>query len=96
MPVLEHEKSFVNPSCVEHDGAFSVEVEPGTRQVEPSSATRDGNIVCVREGRVRQVMGGIQLYGRPNHEDPFYFDYDNIVCIRKGDGALLWLNNSHR
>jgi hypothetical protein len=96
MPVSESEKSFRNPQSVEYDGPFSVEVEPGAKRVEPASATRTDNVVQVANGRVRQVMGGIQLYGLPDKQDPFYFGYESIVCIRKSDGTLLWLNNRYR
>lgn len=95
LPLTDAEKQFRNPdSYWEHDGSFTVELVPGTsfERVLPNSARWDGINVRVADGRVKQTMGGIQLYGRPNFGDPFYFGYSKIICIRKGDGTLLWRN----
>ena len=88
-------KAFQNPSGYwEHDGAFSVELTPDTdKSVVPSSAEVQGDIVRVRHGRIKQTVGGIQLYSL---ESPFYWDYPRIKVIRDGDDNLLWVNYSYR
>jgi hypothetical protein len=95
LPLTEAEKEFTNSTGYwEHDGGFSVELAPGApvERVLPASARWDGLKVHVHNGRVKQTMGGIQLYGRPNLADPFYFSYKHIICIRKADGSMLWRN----
>ena len=97
MPLTDAEKEFQNPTGYwEHDGGFTVELAQGApvERVLPTSAHWDGVKVHVQNGRVKHTMGGIQLYGLPNLGDPFYFVYDNIICIRKADGTLLWRNDN--
>lgn len=97
MTLTDTEKTFQNPAGYwDYDGGFTVELAQGApvERVLPSSARWDGVKAHVQNGRVKQTMGGIQLYGRPNFGDPFYFGYGNIICIRKSDGALLWRNYS--
>lgn len=95
MPLTEEEKTFQNPKGYwSHDGGFTVEIVEGIRaeDVVPASASLEGNQIRVKNGRVKQTIGGIQLYGRPHFTDPFCFGYDGMVCIRKDDGTLLWRN----
>ncbi len=87
--------SFQNPTGYwEHQGAYSVELTPEaeTNRV-PEGVRVNGTVVTVEVGRVKQTMGGIQLYAL---EKPFYWGYSYIRCIRDGDGKLLWVNNNCR
>lgn len=95
MLVNQEIKDFQNPSGYwEHDGAFSVELVPGTnKNIAPSSVEVQGDTVHVRHGRIKQSMGGIQLY---SHEEPFYWGYSFIKVIRDGQGNLLWVNYKYR
>lgn len=88
-------KMFQNPSGYwKHQGAFSVELtDDAPISIVPSSVVVDGNKVIVREGRIEQTIGGIQLY---SHEQPFHCGYSMIKKIRDGNGKLLWLNNRYR
>ena len=88
-------KTFKNPSGYwEHNKAFSVELTPDAdKSIAPSSAEVQGDIVRVRNGRIKQVMGGIQLY---SEESSFYWGYPKIKVIRDGNGNLLWVNYHYR
>lgn len=88
-------KTFQNPSGYwEYDGVFSVELVKGAdKSIVPPSAQIERNKVVVQSGRIKQTMGGIQLYSQ---ESPFFWGYPNIKAIRDGEGNLLWVNNNHR
>jgi hypothetical protein len=88
-------KTFQNPiGYWEHDGAFSVELTPDAdKSIVPSTAEIQGDIVRVRNGRVKQTMGGIQLHSEGNQ---FYWGYPRIKAIRDGKDNLLWINNNYR
>ncbi len=88
-------KVFRNPTGYwEYDGAFSVELTPDAdKSIVPPSAEIRGDVVHVRHGRIKQTMGGIQLYSEGN---PFYWGYPRIKVIRDGSGNLLWVNYNHR
>ncbi len=95
MVVSQEIKDFKNPlGCWEHNGAFSVELVPGTdKNNAPRSAEVRGNTVRVRNGRIKQMTGAIQLY---SEERPFYWRYSCIKVIRDGCGVLLWVNYDYR
>lgn len=88
-------KTFQNPSGHwKHQGAFSVELtDDAPISIVPSSAVVDGNKVIVREGRIEQTIGGIQLYAS---EQPFSWGYSMIKEIRDGDKNLLWINSRYQ
>jgi hypothetical protein len=88
-------KTFQNPSGYwEHDGAFSVELtSDADKSIVPPSAEVRGDTVHVRNGRIKQTMGGIQLYSEGS---PFYWGYPRIKAIRNGNGGLLWVNYNYR
>lgn len=88
-------KTFRNPSGYwSHDGAFSVELtDDADIGIVPSSAQVLGRVVQVENGRIKQSMGGIQLYSR---EHPFFWGYNKIKVIKDGSGNLLWVNNNYR
>lgn len=84
--------NFNNPTGYwEYDGPFSVELVPDTPTdiVPKNGAAVKGNIVAIHHGRIKQTMGGIQLYA---YEQPFYWSYSSIKAIRRPDGSLVWLN----
>lgn len=95
MPTTQDTKTFKNPSGYwEHNGAFSVELVGGAdKSIIPSSAQIRGNTVVVQSGRIKQTIGGIQLYSQ---ESPFYWGYPWIKVIRDSEGNLLWVNYNHR
>ena len=88
-------KSFKNPSGYwEHEGSFSVELTPDADKSKvPLSVSVRGDIVHVHNGRVKQTMGGIQLY---SNGSPFYWGYPRVKVIRDGNGNLLWVNYNYR
>ena len=88
-------KTFQNPSGYwEHDGAFSVELTKNAdKNIIPSGTKIEGDVVIVDHGRIKQTMGGIQLYSL---ERPFYWGYNLIKAIRDGAGNLLWVNHGYR
>jgi hypothetical protein len=93
--VSQNIKTFQNPSGYwEHDGAFSVELTlDADKSIIPLTAEVRGNTVHVHNGRIKQTMGGIQLYSEGS---PFYWGYPRIKVIRDGDGNLLWVNHDYR
>ena len=84
-------KTFQNPSGYwEHRGSFSVELTKGAKKnIVPTSAKVQGNIVHVKHGSVEQMMGAIQLYSLGY---PFHWGYSQMKVIRDGSGNLLWVN----
>lgn len=88
-------KTFENPTGNwEYNGAFSVELVPGAdKSVVPQTAIVDGDIVRVNKGRIKQSIGGIQLYSEGN---PFYWGYIWIKVIRNKNDDLLWVNYNYR
>ncbi len=79
----------------EYNGTFSIELTPGAPKhgVPKMGTTIEENIVYIRNGRVKKVLGGVQLcvYGQS-----FYYPYSMMKAIRNGDGNLLWQNNEYR
>jgi hypothetical protein len=57
-------KTFKNQTGYwEHDGAFSVELTPSAdKSIVPPNAEIRVDTVHVRHGRIKQTIGGIQLY----------------------------------
>jgi hypothetical protein len=88
-------KTFQNPSGYwEYDGAFSIELTPDAdKSIVPPGAEVQGDIVRVHHGRIKQTMGGIQLYSEGR---PFYWGYPRIKAIRDENGNLLWVNYDYR
>ncbi len=86
--------SFVNPDGYwEHQGAFSVELtQRAGRAHVPATVRFEGNIAYVDTGRIKQTVGGIQLY---SFEKPFFWPYDRMRVIRNKDGKLLWVNKDY-
>ena len=84
-------KTFRNPTGYwEYEGSFSVELtSDADKSIVPSSAEIRDNTVHVRHGRIKQTMGGIQLYSK---DSPFYWGYPYIKVIRDGNRNLLWVN----
>lgn len=96
MPIQNQDtKTFKNPSPYwEHQGAFSVELTPDAdKSIAPATTEIRGDTVHVKQGRIKEVMGGIQLYSL---ESPFYWGYPRIKAIRDGNGNLLWVNYDYR
>lgn len=87
--------AFKNPSGYwSHDGSFSVILtDDATTDHVPRGAQVDGHTVRVQNGRVKQVMGGIQLYA---NDEPFAWGYKYIKEIRDGKNNLLWQNFNYR
>jgi hypothetical protein len=87
--------TFKNPAGYwTHQGAFSVELIPdANKSIVPPSAEVEGDIVRVRAGRIKQSMGGTQLYSAGAR---FCFGYSYIKVIRDGSGNLLWVNYNYR
>lgn len=88
-------ENFRNPTGFwSHEGSFSVELIPDAdTSIAPPSADVRGNTVHVRNGQVKQTMGGIQLHSQGS---PFYWGYPSIKVIRDGEGNLLWVNYYYR
>ncbi len=95
MVVCQEIKDFQNPvEYWEYEGAFSVELVPGTdKKNAPRTAEVRGNIVRVPCGSIKQMSGAIQLYSQGS---PFYWGYSCIKVIRDGHGGLLWVNYDYR
>lgn len=88
-------KAFQNPTGYwEYKGTFSVELVPNAdKSIAPHASVIDGDTVTVSNGRVRQSMGGIQLYS--NKEEPFFWGYKYVKVIRNEHGGLLWVNYNY-
>jgi len=78
----------------EHRGSYSVLLtDNASTDHLPSEASLMGRTVRVENGRIRQVMGGIQFYADGK---PLYWGYKFIKEIRDGAGKLIWQNWDYR
>lgn len=86
---------FTNPTGTwSHNGPYTVELtEDADTSIVPSSASVNGMIVTVPNGRIAQSMGGIDL---ESNGSVFHYGYRWIRCFRDGNGKLLWVNSAYR
>jgi len=86
--------TFINPDGYwEYQGPFSVEVTPGAKRDHvPCTVRFEGNIAYIDAGRIKQTIGGIQLYA---FETPFYWGNNMIRAIRDKDGRPIWVNRNY-
>lgn len=92
---MKDTQGFTNPTGYwEYQGAFSVELtDAADLSHVPEGVSVAGQTATVARGRIKQVMGGIQLYAL---EQPFCWGYKFIKAIRDGSGKLLWVNRDYR
>lgn len=89
--------AFQNPTGYwEYDGGYSVEL---TEDADTSFLSLTGfvevvdSVVTVERGRIKQTMGGVQLYAG---DSSFHWGYRFIKRIRKADdGSMIWQNSNH-
>ena len=90
---------FINPTGFwDYSGDFSIElqIDTDTDFVPQGVIAAPGNgkkLVFVKNGSIKQTMGGIQFYS--NSHEPFTWGYKFIRCIRKDDNSLLWVNSEY-
>lgn len=88
-------QTFRNPSGYwEYEGAFSVELtHEADKSIVPASAVIKGDTIYFSDGRIKQTIGGIQLY---SSDQPFFWGYVFLKVIRDGKGKLIWVNYNYR
>ena len=87
-------KVFQNPPGYwEHKGKYSVELTPQATTDHLPPSAKVGLTVTVPEGRIKQVIGGIQFY---SNGEPFSWGYRYIKSIKDEKGNLIWQNYDHK
>lgn len=77
-----------------YEGAYSVELtDDADKSIAPTSVTFDGQTASIMFGRIKQTMGGIQLY---SGDSPFHWGYRFVKAIRDGNHRLIWVNDKYR
>ena len=87
--------SFYNPSGYwKHNDGFIVELtEEADLTRAPSSGVVISDLtVTVPNGRIENAQTCIQMYAE---DEPFFWPYYQIKCIRRPDGTLIWKNLDH-
>lgn len=91
--------AFTNPTGNwSYAGPFQIHVIAGTDTSEVERYTGvqvNGTIISVGEnksfpGRIKQVVGGIQMYA--GIDQPFFFDYKHLIRICRPSGQPIWQN----
>lgn len=86
---------FRNPTGYwEYEGSYSVLLaDDAETDLLPHGATLHGHVVHVRNGCIKQTIGGIQFYAEGK---PFCWSYKRIKEIRDSNDKLLWQNRDCR
>ena len=70
---------------------------PTRQPVESVTVSPDETCIVVADGRIKEVMGGIQFFGAGEDQRPFTIRRDNIREVRNlVDGNLIWLNSREK
>lgn len=77
----------------EYSGDYQVYLTGSPRDEIPKDVEVKGNVLMVKDGKLNQSMGGIDMYS-PSGEK-FGFSYKSIMLIATLDGNPIWKNRDY-